>query len=89
MATLFVRHSVEDYGAWKKVYDEVAPMQRRDGVIAQAVYQAPGDPNDVIVTHEFATTEAAQQFLQDPDFPQAMRRAGVSGEPIIWLGEKA
>jgi quinol monooxygenase YgiN len=68
---------------------DVPPMQQRDGVTAQAVYRTPGHPNEVIVTHEFASTEAAQRFLQDPDFPQAMKNAGVNSEPTFWLGEQA
>jgi hypothetical protein len=31
MATMFVRHTVSDYKAWRKVYDEVAPIQKRPG----------------------------------------------------------
>jgi quinol monooxygenase YgiN len=87
MATLFIRHSVEDFDAWKKVYDGAASMQQHDGVVAQAVYRTPGHPNDVIVTHEFASTEAAQKFLEDPQFLQAMQHAHVSSEPVVWLGE--
>ena len=39
MATMFVRHTVSDYAAWRKVYDSVAPMQKAGGVTAEAVYQ--------------------------------------------------
>ena len=39
MVTMFVRHTVSDYKAWRKIYDDFAPIQKAKGVEAQAVYQ--------------------------------------------------
>src|SRR4051794_30392111 len=62
MTTLFVRHTVSDYKAWRKVYDSFAPAQKAGGVTAQAVYQAADNPNDVTITHDFASLEKAKAF---------------------------
>jgi len=86
--TMFIRHRVSDFGLWRQVYQEVAPMQRAGGVIAEAVYQGEGDPNDVTVTHEFASPEAAQEFMESTDLKAAMDRAGVLGAPTIWITER-
>ena len=64
MATMFVRHTVSNYQTWRKVYDDLASVQKAKGVTAQAVYQAADNPNDITVTHEFATVEAAQTFAK-------------------------
>ena len=40
MATIFVRHTVSNYAAWRKVYDDFAPVQKAKGVTAQAVYRS-------------------------------------------------
>lgn len=85
MATLFARHRVADYAAWKQVYDEVAGFQKAAGVTSHGVYQAEGDPNDVTIYHEFATVEAAKAFAGNPDLKAAMQRAGVVGAPDIWI----
>jgi hypothetical protein len=45
MATMFVRHTVSDYKAWRKVYDDFAPTQKAMGVTAEAVYQSAYNPN--------------------------------------------
>jgi hypothetical protein len=50
---MFVRHEVSDYGAWRKVFDAFAPMQKKQGVVYKAVYQSTDDPNDVTVIHDF------------------------------------
>ena len=89
MTTLFVRHAVADYAAWRKVYDSFAPVQQANGVTAQTVYQSAHDPNDVTVTHDFASLDAAQDFLGKPELKAAMQKAGVVGAPTIWITNKA
>jgi len=85
---MFVRHSVSNYKTWRKVYDDLAPVQKAKGVTAQAVYQAADNPNDITVTHEFATVEAAQAFVKSEELKKAMQNAGVVGAPTIWVTNK-
>ena len=89
MVTMFVRHTVSNYKAWRKIYDEFAPIQKAKGVEAQAVYQAADNPNDITVTHNFATREAAQTFVKSDELKKAMQNAGVVGAPTIWITNKA
>jgi hypothetical protein len=56
----------------RKAYDEFASVQKAKGVTAQAVYQAADNPNDITVTHEFATVEAAQAFARSAELKNAM-----------------
>ena len=67
MTTMFIRHTVANYKAWRKVYDDFAPVQKAKGVTAQAVYQAADNPNDITVTQEFATVEAARAFVDSEE----------------------
>ncbi|MBZ9672447.1 cyclase [Mesorhizobium sp. B3-2-1] len=89
MTTLFVRHTVSDYEAWRKVYDGFAPVQKANGVKAEAVYQAADNPNDVTVTHDFASAAEAQAFIKNPKLKEAMASAGVVGAPTMWITNKA
>jgi hypothetical protein len=88
MVTLFVRHSVSNYEAWRTAYDDFATIQKTLGVTAQAVYRGIADPNDVTVTHEFNTLEAAQVFLLRDELKAAMQAAGVKSTPTIWFTNK-
>ena len=88
MATMFIRHTVSDYKAWRKVYDEVAPVRKTGGVTAQAVYQSADNPNEITVTHDFGSVEAAQAFVKSDELKKAMQRAGVVGAPTIWFTNK-
>jgi hypothetical protein len=89
MTTLFVRHMVADYAAWRKNYDAFGPVQKAKGVKAEAVYQAADNPKDVTVTHEFASVKDAQAFVASEELKKAMQGAGVIGAPTIWITNKA
>ncbi|MDI3565525.1 antibiotic biosynthesis monooxygenase [Bradyrhizobium sp. Arg816] len=89
MTTMFVRHTVSDYKTWRRAYDDFAPVQKAKGVTAEAVYRAVEDPNDITVTHEFSTIEAAQAFAESAELKNAMQNAGVAGAPTIWFTNKA
>ncbi len=84
-AELVVRHRVADYPAWRRVYDSFAPTQKVLGVTADAVYQAADDPNDLTVSHDFATIEAAKAFLGSAELHGVMASAGVEGQPTVWF----
>lgn len=88
MTTVFARHTVSDYKTWRKVYDEFASFQKANGVKAQVVYQAADNPNDITITHDFATLEAAQSFAKRDELKKAMQNAGVVGAPTIWFPDK-
>ena len=88
-ATLIVRHPVSDYTAWRAVYDgpEVASLHAKYGVSNARVGQSPDDANDVLVTHDFASTSDAQGFAADPELKTVMQSAGVTGAPQIEIFE--
>ena len=88
MTTMFVRHSVADYATWKKGYDAFDSKRKALGVTAQACYQSATDPKDITITHTFSNLEAAKSFASSADLKDAMKNAGVIGEPSIWYANQ-
>ena len=88
-ALLVVRHPVEDYAAWREVYDSIEPLRQEFGCTGQSVFQDPGDPNDVTVLHYWSTLEQAQGFAGSEGLKEAMGRAGVAGPPRIEIVTEA
>jgi hypothetical protein len=82
---MYVRHDVADYAAWRKVYDGFDAERIGLGVTAQSVYRSLDNPNDVTVSHDFKTSEAAKAFASSPNLKNAMQNAGVKGPPQIWF----
>jgi hypothetical protein len=74
---MFVRHQVEDYGKWRKAYDDFEAGRKSMGVTGAAVYVAADSDRDVTVTHDFDSLR------------QAMTSAGVAGKPTVWFTRSA
>ena len=85
MATLFVRHQVADFSAWKRAYDEFDTKRKTMGVTGDGVYQLDGNPNDVTLYHEFGNIEDAKAFAASDELKATMQRAVVQGRPDIWF----
>ena len=86
MATLFVRHKVNDFDAWKREYDAFEAERKMSGATHHGVYLTDGIDNEVTVYHEFPNMEMAREFAASEELMAAMERAGVVGEPDIWFG---
>jgi len=81
-ALSIVKHSVNDYAAWRTVYEEVQPLRDKHGVTAADVLQDPTDPNNVTVLHWFPSAGQAEAFVTDPGLKDAMQRSGASAPRI-------
>lgn len=88
MATLFVRHTVADYAAWRKAYDEFDAERKGMGVTSHGVYLLDGNQNDVTVYHEFPDAETAKAFAASPRLKEVMSKAGVQGTPNVWITQR-
>jgi len=86
MAFFVVNHKVNDFGAWKKVYDEFESTRERYGVKEYYALQSVEDPNHVMVVGE-GELEAIQGFLNSEDLKSGMESAGVASPPEIFVGE--
>ena len=82
-ALTIVKHQVNDYAAWRSVYEEVQPLRDSFGATDARVFQDPDDKNSVTVLHTFPSAEKAEGFASSPDLKSAMGRAGVAGAPRV------
>jgi len=89
MSTLFVRHQVKAFDAWKKVYDAFNAERMQLGVTGHGIYQDVDNPNDVTVYHEFKNFDEAKAFFGNTRVREVMANAGVVGEPTAWFTQKA
>lgn len=85
--TMFVRHPVADFTAWKPVYDSIADLRKQMGVTGASVHRDGTDSNLVVITHRFGTLAQAHAFADSETVKAAMGRAGVCGPPEFWFTE--
>ena len=88
MPTIFVRHRLTDYEAWRPIYDD--DVERRDaaGVREVGVYTDPNDPNVVLIVFDADNTDGFIEMMGSEDLRAKMEGAGVVGAPEVWIGEK-
>ena len=85
MPHLGIRHRVQDYDAWKIVFDELAPKRRAGGEISYQIYHVDGDRNHLVLLFEWDSIDNAKAFIASATLREAMGRAGVQGEPAIFF----
>ena len=87
MASMFVKHRVADYGAWKAVFDEHETARRQAGFTAHSLHRDADDPNVIIIALRSNDIGRAKEFATSEDLRSTMQRAGVEGAPEIWFAE--
>jgi len=85
MATLIIRHKVEDYKRWKRGYDEADWLRKQHGITYASLHREESDPNEVIAVHEFKNMKGAKDFAKA--VPSLMEKIGVIGKPELWFSE--
>ena len=88
-ATLIVRHQVQDYGAWRAVYETVDGLRQQHGCTAAEVMVDPTNKQDVFILHRFPSVAQAEAFAGSSELREAMGRAGVAGPPRIEIAVEA
>lgn len=89
MVKLIVRHDVQDYGQWREGYDANEALRSSAGVRADSVYRSVDDANNLTVTHDFDSLDAARAFAGSEELKAAMVALGVTGHPDVWFVESA
>ena len=88
MAYMFVRHSVQDYEAWKSVFDSVADLRRRSGEKSYQILRQENGSKEVVALFEWDSLDNARKYATSPELKAAMERAGVTGKPEIFFLEE-
>ena len=85
MPSLLVRCHVEDYPAWKAVFDEHEPARRANGSQGGWLFRDADDPYEVLLLLAWDDLERARLFVDSDDLREAL--AGVTDRPDIWFLE--
>ncbi len=82
---MICRHSVEDFSAFKTVYDAHQPIRAAAGLTEKHLLQDAGDANMVTFLFEAEDLKRAEEFSSSDDLSEAMQRAGVVGKPDMYF----
>jgi heme-degrading monooxygenase HmoA len=83
MASILIQHKVEDFAAWKKVFDSKQDLRTSYGEISTQIFHDASDPNKLTIINKWDSMANAQKFAHSPELKAAMATAGVVGKPDI------
>lgn len=83
MAHMIVKHTVQDFGKWKPLFDGDQSRRSQAGCKAEQIYRDAENPNALTVVMEFGSRDQAQAFANDPALAEVMGKAGVIGRPEV------
>ena len=89
MATVLIKHPVQDYAQWKAAFDDFINTRKASGEKSYHIYRTINDQNNIVIVFEWDNVDNALAFLQSEDLKAAMQQAGVAGPPDITLMESA
>jgi quinol monooxygenase YgiN len=90
MTKVLIRHRVNDYAAFKAVFDDFAGTRKSAGEKSFLILHHAKDPKDLVLLFEWDNQANAEKFFVSPALKSAMQRAGVAEQPKIeFLDESA
>jgi quinol monooxygenase YgiN len=85
MKYVLIIHEVDDYTAWKTVFDEAAAIRKEAGEISYQVLAYEQEPNKIVHFSTWTSLEAAKHFFESPKLVQIRKKAGVRAPQFIYL----
>lgn len=87
MQHVLIIHEVEDYPAWKSVFDQAADMRKRAGEISYQLLRYDSDENNIVHFSAWSSLDHARRFFESPELVEIRKRAGVKAPEFIYLQE--
>ncbi len=85
MQYVLIIHEVEDYLAWKQVFDKAAEIRREAGERTYQVLKYDRNPHKIVHFSAWTSIEAAKIFFESPQLVQIRAEAGVKSPDFIYL----
>jgi quinol monooxygenase YgiN len=85
MKYVLIIHQVEDYIAWKKIFDNSSQIRKEAGEISYQVLKYENEPNKIVHFSVWSSLEKAKDFFQSPKLIQIRKDAGVKSPDFIYL----
>ncbi|MEO5794242.1 MAG: antibiotic biosynthesis monooxygenase [Rhodoferax sp.] len=85
MDYVLIIHAVQDYSAWKKVFDAAAAIRKEAGERSYQVLRYQADANKIVHFSQWESIAQARQFFESPRLVEIRKQAGVEAPEFIYL----
>lgn len=85
MQYVLIIHEVEDYAAWKMVFDGAAGIRKEAGERSYQVLKYTNEPNKIVHFSAWTSAGHAKTFFESPRLVRIRKEAGVKAPEFIYL----
>ncbi len=86
---MLIRHKVNDFTEWKRIYDAHLPKRNEAGLTEKYLFRGVGDHHEVIILFEAKDLDLAKKFVESTDLRDTMQKAGVLDKPDVYFLNEA
>ena len=87
MQYVIIIHEVENYEAWKQVFDNAESIRKEAGERSYQVLKYDNEPNKVVHFSAWTSTRDARAFFESPALVKIREEAGVKAPEFIYLDQ--
>ncbi len=87
MAHVLIIHEVENYAAWKKIFDTASGIRKEAGELFYQVLKYENKPNKIVHFSIWTSHADAKRFFESPELVKIRAEAGVKAPDFIYLDE--
>jgi len=85
MQHVLIIHEVENYPAWKQIFDDAAVLRRDAGERSYQVLKYYTNPNKIVHFSVWTSIADAKAFFESPKVAKIRAEAGVKSPEFIYL----
>lgn len=85
MEYVLIIHEVEDYAAWKKIFDDAAHIRKCAGELSYQVLKLDNNANKIVHFSKWVSLANAKAFFESAELVEIRKQAGVKAPEFIYL----
>lgn len=85
MSHVLIIHEVEDYDAWKLIFDNATEIRKQAGELNYQVLKFDNDVNKVVHFSKWTTHADAKGFFESTKLVEIRKQAGVKAPEFLYL----
>lgn len=87
MQYVLIIHEVEDYAAWKTIFDNAAQIRQEAGEISYQLLKFENDANHIVHFSRWSSLQNAKNFFESERLVKIRQQAGVKAPQFVYLEE--
>ncbi len=85
MEYVLIIHEVEDYAAWKKIFDDAASIRKSAGELSFQILKSDDNLNKIVHFSKWSSLSRAKAFFESAELIEIRKQAGVKAPEFIYL----